>query len=95
LGGDSLLAGRVHSQIRQEFNVQLPLARMFELATIRHISLYIAITRDPGAIDTLSEQDLDDVLAVMESWPAGMRSGISKGITTNERANQLWKENQR
>jgi Phosphopantetheine attachment site len=28
-GGDSLLAGRVHSQIRQEFNVQLPLARMF------------------------------------------------------------------
>jgi hypothetical protein len=51
--------------------------------------LYIAITRDPGVIDTLSEQDLDDVLAVMESWPAEMRSGISKGITTNERENQL------
>jgi acyl transferase domain-containing protein len=78
LGGDSLLAGRVHSQIRQEFNVQLPLARMFELATIRHISLYIAITRDPGVIDTLSEQDVDDVLAVMESWPAEMRPGIQQ-----------------
>ena len=67
LGGDSLLATRVHSQIRREFNVELPVAKMFELATIRRISLYIAITRDPSMIDSLSEEDLNECVAVMES----------------------------
>ena len=68
MGGDSLLATRLHSQIRREFQVELPLAMMFELETIRKLSLYIAVTRDMNLIDTLSEEDLDDVLAVMESW---------------------------
>ncbi|HEV7673039.1 MAG TPA: amino acid adenylation domain-containing protein [Candidatus Angelobacter sp.] len=71
LGGDSLLAARVHSQIREQFDVELPLARMFELATIRRISLYISTSRDPGLIDTLPEHDLDDLLAVMESRQPG------------------------
>jgi amino acid adenylation domain-containing protein len=82
LGGDSLLAVRLHSQIRREFNVELPLTGMFELATIRHVSLYIAISRDPRQIETLSEHDLDDVLAVMESWPAETRPDMANRTTT-------------
>jgi acyl carrier protein len=82
LGGDSLLAARLHSQIRREFKVELPLTGVFELATIRHVSLYIAINHDPDLIDALSEEDLDDVLAVMESWPAEARPDMPKHATT-------------
>jgi pyochelin synthetase len=84
LGGDSLLAARLHAQIRQEFSVGLPLVRMFELNTIQRVSLYIAISRDPTLIDTLSDEDLDEVLAVMESWPAQTHSEIASFATTNE-----------
>jgi acyl carrier protein len=70
MGGDSLLATRLGSQIRQEFQIELPLAMMFELGTIRKLSLYIAVCRDTNLVDTLSEEDLDDVLTVMESWAA-------------------------
>jgi len=59
LGGDSLLAARVHSHIRREFHIELPLARIFELDTIRRVALYIAIRCEPGLIDCLSEQDVD------------------------------------
>ena len=77
------MAVRLHSQIRREFTVELPLTGMFELATIRHLSIFIAISRNPELIDNLSEQDLDDVLAVMESWPAETRTDIAKRPITN------------
>jgi len=66
LGGDSLLATRVHAQIRRELDVDLPMGRMFEFATVRHLYLFIRTARDENAIDTLSEEELDDLLAVME-----------------------------
>jgi pyochelin synthetase len=66
LGGDSLLATRVYAQVRKELDVEIPLEKMFELATIRRISLFIAARQDPESIDTLSEEELDDLLAVME-----------------------------
>jgi acyl carrier protein len=67
LGGDSLLAARVYAQVRRDFGVDLPVARMFELMTVRRISLFIAISRDPTAIDRLSEEEVDDCLEAMES----------------------------
>jgi pyochelin synthetase len=67
LGGDSLLATRVYAQVRRELDVEIPMEKMFELATIRRISLFIATTSNPEAIDALSEEELDDLLAVMES----------------------------
>jgi phthiocerol/phenolphthiocerol synthesis type-I polyketide synthase E len=82
MGGDSLLASRLHSQIRREFDVELPISRMFELETIRHLARYIAISREPDLIDALSEEELDDVLAVMESWPAGTQAGVEKRART-------------
>lgn len=83
MGGDSLLASRLHSQLRREFNVELPLAMMFELETIRHLALYITISRDPELVDTLSERDLDDVLAVLEAWPAEGRPRMAKRAITS------------
>jgi pyochelin synthetase len=67
LGGDSLLATRVYAQVRKELDIEIPIEKMFELATIKRISLFIATSSDPEAIDALSEQELDDLLAVMES----------------------------
>ena len=52
--------------MREEFDVELPISKMFHLATIRRLSLYISITRDPGLIDSLPEEDLKDCLAAME-----------------------------
>jgi acyl carrier protein len=83
MGGDSLLASRLHSQLRREFDIELPLAMMFELETIRHLALYIAISRNPELVDTLSERDLDDVLAVLEAWPVEGRPGMAKRTTTS------------
>jgi acyl carrier protein len=66
LGGDSLLASRVYAQIKKDLDVEMPMGKMFEFATIRRIYLYIAAS-DPQSIDALSEEELDDFLAVMES----------------------------
>ena len=66
LGGDSLLATRIHAQIRRDLGIELPLAKMFEFTTIRRIYLYTVISSNPDAIETLSAEELDDCLAVME-----------------------------
>jgi pyochelin synthetase len=66
LGGDSLLATRIHAQVRRDLGVDLPLAKMFEFNTIRRIALYTRISQNPEAIDELSAEELDDCLAVME-----------------------------
>ncbi|MGD2115317.1 MAG: beta-ketoacyl synthase N-terminal-like domain-containing protein, partial [Acidobacteriota bacterium] len=67
LGGDSLVATRVHARIRSELGVELPVGKMYELATIRRIYLFIATTKDPGVIDSLSEEEVDEFLEVLES----------------------------
>jgi amino acid adenylation domain-containing protein len=66
LGGDSLLAARVYAQIKKALDVELPVDKMFELSTIRRISLFIATSSDAAAIDSLSADELDELLAVME-----------------------------
>ncbi|HBL28027.1 MAG TPA: polyketide synthase, partial [Acidobacteria bacterium] len=66
LGGDSLLATRVHAHIKRDFGIELPMGKMFELATVRRQSLFVIVSRDPAAIDALGEEDLNDLLAVME-----------------------------
>ncbi|HEX3525459.1 MAG TPA: amino acid adenylation domain-containing protein [Thermoanaerobaculia bacterium] len=67
LGGDSLLATRVYAQIKKELDVELPAGKMFEFATIRHMYLFIATSNNQTAIDALSEEELDEFLALMES----------------------------
>ncbi len=66
LGGDSLLATRVHAQIKRDLGVELPTGKMFEFATVRRISLFVLANSDPTAIDALSAEELDELLAVME-----------------------------
>jgi amino acid adenylation domain-containing protein len=67
LGGDSLLATRVHAQIKRDLGVELPMGKMFELSTIKRQYLFIVASSDPEAIDALAEEELNDLLAVMES----------------------------
>ncbi len=66
LGGDSLLATRMFAEVKRELGVELPIAKLFALSTIRRISLYLLANRDPTAIDRFAEEDLDDLLTLME-----------------------------
>jgi phthiocerol/phenolphthiocerol synthesis type-I polyketide synthase E len=83
MGGDSLLAARLHSQLRREYEIDLPLAMMLELETIRNVALYITISRNPKLIDSLSEEDVDNVLSVMESWFSQRNPGVAEGAVRN------------
>jgi pyochelin synthetase len=66
LGGDSLLATRVYGRIKKEFDVDLPIRKLFELATVRYIYLFIALSRGDDSIDELSRQEVEEMLAIME-----------------------------
>lgn len=83
MGGDSLLAARLHSQIRHDFDIDIPLMMMLELETIRNVALYIAISRDSALIDSLSEEDVDGVLPVMELWSSQGTHGATERASTN------------
>jgi amino acid adenylation domain-containing protein len=58
LGGHSLLATRVISRIRDEFNVDLPVRRMFETPTIEALALSVVEA-------TLSAQSLDETAQLL------------------------------
>lgn len=58
LGGHSLLATRVISRIRDEFNVDLPVRRMFETPTIEALALSVVEA-------TLAAQSLDETAQLL------------------------------
>jgi amino acid adenylation domain-containing protein len=58
LGGHSLLATRVISRIRDEFNVDLPVRRMFETPTIEALALSVVEA-------TLEAQNLDETAQLL------------------------------
>lgn len=58
LGGHSLLATRVISRIRDEFNVDLPVRRMFETPTIEALALSVVET-------TLEAQSMDETAQLL------------------------------
>jgi acyl transferase domain-containing protein len=66
IGGTSLTATSIFARIKSEFGLELPLDKMFEFATIRQMSLYIAAKLDPGIVDRLSPQELEEMLAMTE-----------------------------
>jgi len=67
LGGDSLMATRVYSRIRKEFDVELPRQKMLELATIKRLYLFVVTTKDIAAVEYLSEDELNEFHALIES----------------------------
>lgn len=69
LGGDSLLATRVYNRIKREFDVDLPIRKLFDLATIRYVYLFIALSRGDEAMEEISRQEVDRMLAIMETQP--------------------------
>jgi acyl carrier protein len=48
LGGNSLLAFQLISRVRDDFNVELPLTRVFETPTLAELSLWIGEAADRG-----------------------------------------------
>jgi amino acid adenylation domain-containing protein len=48
LGGDSLAAMRITSQIWRDFGVELPATVLFDLATISHVAAHISSLKEPG-----------------------------------------------
>ncbi|MFZ5637346.1 MAG: amino acid adenylation domain-containing protein [Pseudomonadota bacterium] len=66
LGGNSLMATRVFARVKNEFGFELPLNRMFEYATVRQMSLFVAVKADPEMLDRLSPEELKEMLAMTE-----------------------------
>ncbi|SOU07152.1 non-ribosomal peptide synthetase/type I polyketide synthase [Xanthomonas arboricola] len=66
IGGKSLTATSIFARIKSEFGLELPLDKMFEFATIRQMSLYVAAKLDPAIVDRLSPQELEEMLAMTE-----------------------------
>jgi acyl carrier protein len=82
LGGDSLLATRLMSRLREEFAVDLPMDRLFAEPTVAAVAAAVVETRAGGAgedelarllaeIGGMSEEDLERELAAGEGDPRG------------------------
>ena len=63
LGGHSLLAAQVGSRIAQDLHVELPLATLFDRATIEELAVAISESSAIG----LEDPDIEDILAEVES----------------------------
>jgi len=66
LGGNSIMATRLLARVRRELEVELPISRMFELATMRQMCLYIVAKRHPELLDGFSEEELQELSALTE-----------------------------
>lgn len=67
LGGDSLLATQVIVRVKEISGIELPIGKLFEFATIRHISNYLSAAENADAVENLSEKEVDDLLQMMDS----------------------------
>lgn len=67
LGGDSLLASRVNAKIKSEFDIELPSRRMHDFATVKHMCRFVSISKDRSKIESLTEEELAEFLAMMEA----------------------------
>jgi acyl carrier protein len=78
LGGHSLIATRLVSQIRKEFDVEIPLRTIFESTTIERLAL--EITERQAA--SFASDDVDQLLSHLEALPeetAELRSSETDG----------------
>jgi acyl carrier protein len=75
LGGHSLLATQLASRLRDSFEVEVPLRRLFETPTIAHLSLLIAQTQ----IAQEDDEDIDALLAELEELSDDDVQGLLAG----------------
>jgi amino acid adenylation domain-containing protein len=68
LGGNSLLAFQLISRVRDEFNIELPLARVFETPTVAELS---------GWIDEATARGVDRTAASIKALPRQRRTRAS------------------
>jgi acyl carrier protein len=64
-GGHSLIATRLVSQIRDRFDVEVPIRAVFEKRTIEKLALYIAELQAEAA----APDEVEKLLAELESLP--------------------------
>jgi acyl carrier protein len=62
IGGHSLLANQVISRVRQEFQVDLPLRRLFEAPTVAQLALLVL----EGQAQEVGDDQLARILAELE-----------------------------
>jgi acyl transferase domain-containing protein len=62
LGGDSLLAVQINKRIKTNMGIDIPMSKLFELATIRKIVNYWEITEGNLPVDALSEEEVDEII---------------------------------
>jgi len=67
LGGNSVMATRVFARVKSEFDIELPISKMFECATVRQMYLFISVRRNPGMLEHFSADELQEILAMTEA----------------------------
>jgi len=67
LGGDSLMATRIYSRLRKDFQVTIPMAKVFSLATVRRLALLVRASQDVNALNEMTSEEIDEISRVLES----------------------------
>jgi len=69
LGGDSVIGVQVNASMKQDLKIDIPIAKLFQLATIRNIVNYHRILNEVLSIDALSPAEVDGILETYADEP--------------------------
>jgi amino acid adenylation domain len=87
LGGHSLLATRVMSRLRDAFQIELPLQRIFDAPTIAELSLSVTEKQ----LDERSDEELATMIAeIRRESDHGLEVGLAKGNGNIHREIEEW-----
>lgn len=67
LGGDSLMATRLYAKMRTEFGIEPPREKIFALATIKRLYLYIIAASDVTAVERFTQEELNEFYLAIDS----------------------------
>lgn len=67
LGGDSLLGVQLNEEMKKRLKIDIPVGKLFQLATVRNIANYHQIVTEKLPISALSDEEVDEILRVYDS----------------------------
>lgn len=65
LGGDSLQGIELNRKMKEQLQINIPMDKLVQLGTIQNIFNYTEILAGRADIDTLSEEEVDEILSVL------------------------------